>query len=556
MLSTYGRSRVFQIVLGVLILWLFIALLPVEDFSYRFEIVTFALFVFSLLTSILANRSSLSFYLKIFLKSTFIYSLVQALVTLFFSQTENVIRPSLVYLTLGYDNGVHLEKFVSTALEAGAIGIAGYPMGLYTFWYLISKILNISFDNSNEVAMTFIFLTVLTWAFATFSAYGVIARSSSRRLVVLLKVFVFTFVLSFGVYGFMLTSGYPPYLFAASIILLLLSSLGTCEQKSMQLLFVLGAFTIGMLVAPLVAATIVPLTLYISWSYLNQAAWFLKLRHSKFEIPVFVSALLAFVFVFVYLLDNYGVRQVFERGGIEPLRYRWILLLITLCIFITLAIHKKIFQSGENLGNVLLSALVMSIILAILTLSVNRAITYYAIKEFQIVGLLLLVIVLRLTPARTQISKSLMIAVYIATFLLMMQPAMQPRQFTTGFMGTTQNALRVVSDQATWGYQIVDAPFLLKAAENINLDLKECGIIWTKEHNATLSGRWFNALYPKPVGGCYNIYYNSENQTDDDVLARVADPDIAVVVVVDDRSLSIPQEESVVSSGDRVSRLE
>jgi hypothetical protein len=123
-------------------------------------------------------------------------------------------------------------------------------------------------------------------------------------------------------------------------------------------------------------------------------------------------------------------------------------------------------------------------------------------------------------------------------------------------MGTTQNAIRVVFQPSDWEYQIVDAPFLIRAVNTVDLSSNECGVIWTKEHNATLSGRWFNASYPKFAGNCYNIYYDSDNQTDEEVLSEVANPDIDVVVVVDDRPLSDLQVSEISKSGDRVERID
>ena len=404
--------------------------------------------------------------------------------------------------------------------------------------------------------MTFFALTILTWAFSIFASAGVILKGNTSRTVSILKIAILVLAITFGVYGFMLTSGYPPYTFAIAIVLLLIAVMQTTSNLPIQLAMLSASFIIGLLVMPLVIAIVIPLTVSTMWSYLNSLKWFVAFRTTKLFVPSSALILAISLLVFYWFLRNYGVNQVFEPGGIEPLRYRWLLAISILSVLLFFASKKKVFRPPMYMSNIVVSCLSISIVLAMLTLNVNGAVTYYAIKEFQVLGFLLLVLLLGITTNNMRTSRLLLATAYISCFTLILQPALQPRQFTTGFMGTTQNAIRVVFQPSDWEYQIVDAPFLVRAVDEVELSSSECGVIWTKEHNATLSGRWFNASYPKFAGNCYNIYYDSDNQTDEEVLSEVANPDIEVVVVVDDRPLSDLQVSEISKSGDRVERID
>lgn len=556
LIQALGRRLVSLIVLGALISWLLLALIPLGGSTHLFEIFTFTFFLFSIYISIKVKRIQLRQLVLLLGQSTVIYFLIQFSMFLYISLHEEWLTQFVVYLTLGYDNGVHLENFISVALAGGSIDFRGYPMGLYSFWYLFSRILNLPVSEPSEILMTFFALTIITWAFSIYASAAVIKKASASRSLSILKTTILIFIITFGAYGFMLTSGYPPYTFAISIILLLIAAIN--EAKSFAVLFALvtGTFFIGLLLMPLVVATVIPFAIAIMWKYLNSLKWFTSFRKTKFVAPSFVLLFALSFLTFYWILRSYGVNQVFEPGGIEPLRYRWLVAMSFLCIILLVASRKNVFQAPQYMGNIIFTCLSISIVLALLTANVNGVVTYYAFKEFQVLGFLLVVFVLGLQANRTYKGRLALASAYVSCFVLIMQPALQPRIFTTGFMGSTQNAIRVVMQPSEWESQIVDAPFLVRAVDDVELSSNECGVVWTKEHNATLSGRWFNASYPKFAGNCYNIYYDSENQTDEEVLSEVANPDIDVVVVVDDRPLSELQQTEIANSGDRVERIE
>ena len=551
----FGRRLISRLVLGALTFWLFVSMVPFESFTKRFETFSSILFLFSVFLLFKFKPNTIRLPVKLLGQLVVIYSLIQ-FSSYLYAHAEQYVTPLVVYLTLGYDNGVHLENFVSVALAGGSIDFRGYPMGLYSFWYLCSRILNLPISEPNEILMTFFALTILTWAFSIFASAGVILKGNTSRTVSILKIAILVLAITFGVYGFMLTSGYPPYTFAIAIVLLLIAAMQTTSNLPIQLAMLAASFIIGLLVMPLVIAIVIPLTVSTMWSYLNSLKWFVLFRTTKLFVPSSALILAISLLVFYWFLRNYGVNQVFEPGGIEPLRYRWLLAISILSLLLFFASKKKVFHPPVYVSNIVVSCLSISIVLAMLTLNVNGAVTYYAIKEFQVLGFLLLVLLLGITTNKMRTSRLLLATAYISCFALILQPALQPRQFTTGFMGTTQNAIRVVFQPSDWEYQIVDAPFLVRAVDEVELSSSECGVIWTKEHNATLSGRWFNASYPKFAGNCYNIYYDSDNQTDEEVISEVANPDIDVVVVVDDRPLSDLQVSEISKSGDRVERID
>ncbi len=549
-------NRVASILLIVQSLWMTVAFVPNLQFEVRLVVTAVFLFLIAILFGM---KKTTHCYLPggkfIIQFATFCAAFLGLSHLMRFAISSNPVA-SFVYISLGYDNAVHVGNYQGFLSSNGHTSFTGLPDGLHLMWVLLTKLLFFPINSYVDVLANVGTMFALSWGYLFLTASTIIFQAHKRLGRSFLITAIFAGVLTFGNYGFMLTSGFWPYTWAIATIFLV--AIATHKESNPKVIFVnliLGAF-VTFIVCPPVSLVI----FVIAGKHFLQEASHLISRQKTWFKPLVISAVTLTIFATGYAAYNqlvrFGLRQIFELGGIEPLSTIW-LGVLAICVATYLFVVLR--HQGEEyhpISQILISSLLVSLAFVMTTYAVNGSITYYAIKQVHVTGVILLLAVLTIQLKKPLGSLSFLTVVTGIFLTCSLIVGLYPRVFTSAFMGSSVSAAKLMFNDEQWAIQVINGPRVIKALKSTTLNPGECGVFWTQSSDPTLASRWFTTLQPKPNGtDCFDIYYDSQNQGDDQVLSEIANPDLDVLLIVDDRPLTSNQEKQVAITGDRVVRL-
>lgn len=453
-----------------------------------------------------------------------------------FSKFPQRVTQFLIY---GYDNAFHFslfriyatsEQFPNKLNDHWPSDFAlfkSYSGGFYAVASFLSSAITGSTENPNKLIAAY-FLTVLTIFVSVIILSILIIRSVSTGIstVGTYLWILLAFVSSIGI---LLTNGYPPYLYALFILLLLVGRLIHTNALGNFLVWSSVAFHLILISQPLVSWNLIPWFFFL-FVFFSKKLFNLKLSMNEILSSFFAICLgLITVFVVKDTARSFGISTLTAVGGVQPLTLEyWLINLFVLLLLLYLTLIKeKVYISAL----LVISASVPFVFLVGLTLLETGSVGYYAIKQGYVWSYLLslssvLLYEIQKSQRPTMISRgtpTITTILVVASVFVSLQGATTPKVFNGAFMGTFKNvSFASAGSESAWPKLGLDARQLLYAGSDANNAKSDCLVYRRNGSFSDLGSRWLNALSNNNISeACFAVYWNSESLTNVEIEKRI-----------------------------------
>jgi len=470
---------------------------------------------------------------------------IEALYFLLSKFSERILQ----FLVFGYDNAFHLslfriysisEQFPNSLNNDWPSDFAlfrNYSGGYYAVSsFLSSAIVGDTDDASKLLVGYFLMVFSVFLGILLLSILLIKAISKNSNLFVPSLSVSLAFIASIGI---LLTNGYPPYLYALFILLLLLVRLHNCADFAIMLAWSAIAFHLTLISQPLVSWNLIPLFLLLFGFFFKKL---FRRNIMRNDVKSILWAILLGLFTLFLVKDtagSFGISQLIAAGGVQPLTLRY--WLITL--FVALLVLYFAFTRGKVFLCIALvsSASAPFIFLVGLTVVKTGTVGYYAIKQGYIWSYLvslsaLLFYQLEQTQRVTNFGKKKPTPSKVLIFVLLvgsLQGATTPKVFNGAFMGTLKNVVFAsAGPESMWSTMGLDARQLIYAAKSGKRISNDCLLYKSNLSFSDLGSRWLNVLASKNVTeACFAVYWNSDTLNDTEISERILISGISVRVI-------------------------
>ena len=443
------------------------------------------------------------------------------------------------FLFYGYDNAFHFslfriyatsEQFPNKLNDHWPSDFAlfkSYSGGFYAVGsFLSSAITGNTEDASKLIAAYFLIISTIFASIFLVSILMIRSISTGINTVGTYLWILLSFVSSIGI---LLTNGYPPYLYALFILLLLFTRLLQSNNLGSFLVWSSVAFHLILISQPLVSWNLIP---WFSFLFVCFSKKLFSSKLSANEIfATFFAICLGLITVFLVkdTTRSFGISTLTAVGGVQPLtvEYWFINLFVLLILLYLTLINEKVYISAV----LVISASAPFVFLVGLTLLKTGSVGYYAIKQGYVWSYLLsLSAVLFYEIQKSQRSTIISGSTATITTILItssvfvsLQGATTPKVFNGAFMGTFKNvALASVGSESAWPKFGLDANQLLYAARTANNAKSDCLVYRRNGSFSDLGSRWLNGLSTNNISeACFAVYWNSDSLTKVEIEKRI-----------------------------------
>jgi len=448
----------------------------------------------------------------------------------------------LQFMTYGYDNALHFSifkayqqtswfPFVSPDKWSSDFSLfRAYPSGQSAFFSFLSGIFTGDLNDPLAEVCVYFLLLILTFLGIVYLTKHLI-KSKSRGKETLVA-WMSSIIIAGAFAGVLLVNGFPPYLFGLLVVLMWTSTLEANRIDRGQT-YLLGLTVISLLlVSPLlILCIIIPGALIFTREI---HGYWGSCQYRLIWLQIFYTGTLGIIAIKINSMTNskFGWRQVLAGGGIQPPHVFEAATILVFFIIVLFMQRKRFFGSG--IAMVAFSTLVSFTLLAILTISYTGSIQYYATKQFYLCLVTMTIVVMSFLfeAKRSTLWKYLGCAIVIGIFL---SSFLYSSVFTTGFMGTLPNAIKADLNVRNWQRNVVDANYLIGMKKEIDsYQHKDCLIFRVDAYDSDLNSRWANAIANSnsTSEACFSVYWNSNQLTDQQLLARMKSSQIDFVLII------------------------
>ena len=479
------------------------------------------------------------------IKTTIMFIGLSGVYYLILKKPDRIIQ----FLLYGYDNAFHFSLYRLYALSeqfpnqlnqdwsSDFVLFKNYSGGFYALAsFLSSSIAGSTDDGIRLIAAYFLILVTMCAGVIVFSMCLLKSLSKNQKLGILNFLVALAFFASIGV---LLTNGYPPYIYACLILILLITRI----HKSRDFAVLLGwsslAFHLMIIGQPLVSWNLIPFFLFL-FVFFCKKVFSHKFSKHDFYAVVLSAILGCITFLMVAnTTSSFGVSTLNAVGGVQTLNTAyWITNLIVLIITLCLAVFQK-----TNLTSLIMSVSVSVpfLFLIFITLHSTGIIGYYAIKQGYIWSYLLGLSAILLYQNETsksagnnkQIQYFFLNILIILVMFGSLLGAINPTGSSSPFMGTLKNVvLASTGDKSFWSTTGLDANQLIFAANTSRHLEAKCLVYKRGEGYGDLGSRWLNALASKSTSeACFSVYWNSDLLSEKEVKVRILISGTSVKIV-------------------------
>jgi hypothetical protein len=443
------------------------------------------------------------------------------------------------FLIYGYDNAFHFSLFRIYATSqqfpnklndhwpSDFALFKNYSGGFYAIGSFLSSAITGDTENASKLIAAY-FLIVFT-IFASIVVMSILTIRSVSTGINTVGTYLWILLASVSSLGILLTNGYPPYLFAVFILLLLVTRLIQTNSLGNFIVWSFVAFHLMLISQPLVSWNLIPWFFFLFVCFSKKLFSF---KLSKNEIlATFLAICLGLITVFVVkdTAHSFGISTLTAVGGVQPLTWEyWFINLFVLLMLLYLTLFKeKVYISAL----LVISASTPFIFLVGLSLLKTGSVGYYAIKQGYVWSYLVnlsavLFYEIQKSQRSTIISGGTPIITKIlitASVFVSIQGATTPRVFNGAFMGTFKNvALSSVGSESAWPKFGLDANQLLDASRAANNAKSDCLVYRRNGSFSDLGSRWLNGLSTNNISeACFAVYWNSDSLTNVEIEKRI-----------------------------------
>jgi hypothetical protein len=443
------------------------------------------------------------------------------------------------FLIYGYDNAFHFslfriyatsEQFPNKLNDHWPSDFAlfkSYSGGFYAVGSFLSSAITGDTENASKlIAAYFLIIFTIFTSIVILSILMIRSISTGINTIGTYLWILLAFVSSIGI---LFTNGYPPYLYALFILLLLVTRLIQTNDLGNFLVWSSVALHLILISQPLVSWNLIPWFLFLFVRFSKKLFSF-KLSMNEI-LKTFFALCLGLITVFVVkdTAHSFGISTLTAVGGVQPLTLEyWFINLFVLFILLYLTLLKeKVYISAL----LVISASAPFIFLVGLTLLKTGSIGYYAIKQGYVWSYLIslsAVLFYEIQKSRrstiigggTPIITTVLIT---ASVFVSLQGATTPKVFNGAFMGTFKNvALASLGSESAWPKFGLDANQLLYAGRIANNAKSNCLVYRRNGSFSDLGSRWLNGLSTNNISeACFAVYWNSDSLTNVEIEKRI-----------------------------------
>lgn len=493
---SFSNSKLFFHLLSLQVIWLFTALVPGLSILNRLLV-----FVFFVIFGILLIEKKNS--AKLMLQLVAIFTLTVLTLKVFFSLFLNIPNYLLQFLSLGIDNDPHIQMFKDMNALGGQIQLVSYPKGQQTIWLLMSEFAGLKFDTPISIIAAYGSLYLLTLIFVCVLAGLLIYRLSKDKSEVFFKLYFFYLVLFLGSFGFMIVGGYPHYMWALVVLLILANVYLKAESDG----FILGSTFLASIILYFTCQPFALVTGLLLFALLVKLIRASSKATPGFRInlPVY-SALFGLVAVGILGLNYISKVDVFnwvtDDASAEPLSAIQVLVSSGCALAILKSSH---FRINSEIKTFLFSLIFVSAAIASFTSLESGFVTYYGVKQVQFS--LILVLAILIAGLNFSKSKSLIKLTAVLIFVAQFIPTVSPKNFDGPLMGSTFKAVLLLTRPSQWEEISINANQVLHDANSNLLSEDECAVYWMPERNLISKATWFNSIQPRTKHRCLDFAF-------------------------------------------------
>jgi hypothetical protein len=550
------KDRVAILIVGIAAI-LISYLLPMSDF-YRLITLTLLLLLY-----LFGGKERYENFHRLNTSNYLVTNLMSLLVVMIITKTQFPPSRIFQFLTFGYDNALHFSLFrVFTKEQQYYFGLNSswvndfglfhtYPPGYSALWSFAYN----SFLGSNNTnvgnLMLFFFLANITLLFVVYiQSVDLILRFSRYPQKWKLSVLIVTTPPVLYFWGLLLTNGFAPYLLGVSILLSYNRILLNSYKPEKVLLFTYVATFILIAITPAIIWLVLLPGLHLFKIVFIDDLELSRIKVSNASALIFLATIS--LIVYKNTTSTFGWRQMLGPGGVQPPNLFLSILIVFLFFYVIIYQQRR---GQEFLVALSLIGLGVSVVVySALTFFLTGSIQYYAVKQGLVfLGVACVYIIARVTQIQNfsilRMSTNRSISYLILLWSLIFVTAfLNPKVYTSAFMGNIIQTTREVTTKNSWNEQIVDVN-LIKSLLNYNkFDKNSCQIIHLAGEEGDLNSRWLNALQQNNpmTQDCFMAFWNSTNLSLKEIYESKISSNTSYTIFVNNESIN---EDSVPSPG-------
>lgn len=500
--------------LGIQATWLIICLIPEIRVGLRL----------SMLLAATLLAATWFGYVRKFVNSVVWFTAISTGLVALAAILNKLIQPFakniLHFLSLGIDNDPHVQMFKDILLSNGQFQAISYPPGQRVIWNLFAKLSGIEIQDSSSVILAFGTMTIFTWLVILALSILLIIRQSNFSFESFTKNYALVAIFLFGSFSYMLVGGYPHYMWATVVILMVANLFQEpLALKTKLLILVLASWILFFTMAVFAAITGICLVVMLIREIKTQLKG--KTALTQLQNTVFSFIFLSFlILVSFWAIKKFKLDWISVDASAEPISFVQISATVLLAAFILrFSAKDSVRINFEN--KILIAALVfLSLIITVVAWLEANKVTYYAVKQIQFS----LFIILAIFISAINISKNGTLVKFAISVLMLVQfiPAIWPKSFDGAIMGSGIKGFVSLTRPDSWKTITFDANSLIAVSDKLNLNQSECAVFWNPESVLISKTTWINAINPNGKHVCHSFgfleFTNSESE-----IVKVAD---------------------------------
>jgi len=525
LMSTRKGNLINELLISFLVIqavWLVVSLIPGLNASYR---------LFTLLIFILILIVVFWFRRKNFVPILW-FGFATSVLVLTSAGLAKILKPVahyvLQFLSLGIDNDPHIQMYKEIVKSSGQIKL-GYPPGQQATWNLISKLANLSSNDTADIVSAFGALTILTWLLIIFLSSLLILRKTKFNFESFTKIYGLVFIFLFGGFSFMVVGGYPHYMWATVVLLLVANALQETPTFYQKVVVLLVATWILFVTFPVFAATTgLCLVANLLNESRNKLTFNSVLTKKKLNYLVFGIIFIFFVSA-LWAVKRYTLNWIAADASAEPISVTQIGLTFILLIGIYKFSSINSLQINFELKALIISLALVSVLISLLTLAKVQKVTYFAVKQIQFSLLIILVITLAsvLVHKSNWIVKSCIFLLVLVQFI----PVLSPKVFDGAIMGSGVKGFIYLTKPNQWDNITFAGNSLIDLSDQVQLKNDECAVFWKPDRVIISKSTWLNAINPNTKIVCQNFAYLELTNSEQEILAAAEKLDQRFLVI-------------------------
>ena len=493
------KLELFTSLLVLQAAWLGISLIP--ELTSNLRILTLLAFVLI---------SSFIFWLRTKnSKSIIWFFAIGALIAITTAGLVKLLKPvshyALQFLTLGIDNDPHIQMYKDIVQSDGQINLISYPSGQQAMWNLITKYSNLNFESTTEIVTSFATLTILTWLLIITLISLLVIRITKLTFESFAKIYALALVFFFGSFSFMVVGGYPHYMWAILVLLLISNALQETSTFSTKVLILLSGTWI-LFFTFVIFSAVTGLSLAVLLIHEARQKYRAKEIVNKRNLNLWSVGLVSLlVAAGIWTVNRYTLNVVADDASAEPISVIQMSLTALLIVVIFKFSSNSALQIKFELKVLMVALALVAVGISIFTIVEANKITYFAVKQIQFSLLVILAVLLAASKFSLSnlVTRSSIILLVLAQFI----PVLNPKIFDGVLMGSGIKGFLFLSKPDKWSQITFEGKALMQLSEQVQLTEDECAVFWKPDRVLISKTTWLNAINPNANTKCQGFQY-------------------------------------------------